>query len=48
MIKQMEMAEAGSRIPYKSAIVLMALALGAIVNHDVNKKGSFEGKLIPS
>merc|ERR1711972_1204635 len=38
----MEMAEAGSRIPYKSAIVLMALALGAIVNHDVNKKGSFE------
>jgi len=42
MILKMEEASGAARIPYKTLILLLAFGLGYVVNHDVNKKGSFE------
>lgn len=42
MILKMEDGSGSGGLPYKTLILLVALGLGFVVNHDVNKKGSFE------
>jgi len=42
VICKMEEGSGSGGLPYKTMILLLAVGLGLVVNHDINKKGSFE------